>query len=111
MLAQLCDFDTVYFNSFLPRVFQNGWDHGKNSEECNLCHKLWLSNSYIFAIQCRRPCIFQTMISVGSNNLSLKYKKFTWFDIKDIGIRKLEFVAMTQFLCSKTLKAGCLKKI
>ena len=34
------------------------------------------------------------MISVGSNNLSLKYKKFT-FDIEDIGIRKLEFVAMT----------------
>jgi len=32
---------------------------------------------YIFATQCRRPFIFQTMNSVGPNNLSLKYQSFS----------------------------------
>ena len=40
-------------------------------KELSLCHKLWFSNAYIFATQCRRPQIFQTMNSVRSNNLSL----------------------------------------
>ena len=46
--------------------------------------------------------IFQTMNSVRSNNLSLKYQKFTTLDSKDKGIIKLEFVTKTQFL--STLK-------
>ena len=33
-----------------------------------------------------------------SNNLSLKYQTFTPSGCKDIGIRKFEFVAKTQFL-------------
>ena len=34
-----------------------------------------------------------------SNNLSLKYERFTTTDGKDIGIRKFEFVTRTHFLC------------
>ena len=47
----------------------------------------------IFATQCRRPKIFQTMIYIRSNNLSLKYKRFTLSGCEDIWIRKFEFVA------------------
>ena len=43
---------------------------------------------YIFATQFRRPWIFQTMNSVRSNIISLKYQKFTPLG-KYIGIRKL----------------------
>ena len=39
------------------------------------------------------------MNSVRSNNISLKYQRFATLDSKDIGIRKSEFVAKTQFLC------------
>ena len=45
----------------------------KLSKELSFCHKLWYSNFNIVAIQCRRPLIFQTMNSIWSNNLSLKY--------------------------------------
>ena len=38
------------------------------------------------------------MNSVGSKNLSLKHKWPTLLGCTDIGIRKLEFVAKTQFL-------------
>ena len=48
--------------------------------------------------RCRRPLIFQTMNSVKSNSLSLKYRRFTPSGCKDIEIRKFEFVAKTQFL-------------
>ncbi len=44
------------------------------------------------------PQIFQTMNSVRSNDISLKYKRFTTLDSKDKGIIKSEFV--TQFLFS-----------
>ena len=43
------------------------------------------------------PWIFQTMNYVGSNNLSLKYQKFTLLGCNDIGFRKFKFVAKTQF--------------
>ena len=39
------------------------------------------------------------MNSVRSNNLSLKYQRFIPWRCKDIGTRKFEFVAITQFLC------------
>ena len=48
--------------------------------------------------QCCRPLIFQTINSDGSNNQSLKYQRFTPSCFRDIGIRKLGFVAKTQFL-------------
>ena len=38
------------------------------------------------------------MTSVNSNNLNLKYQRFTSSGCRDIGIRKLGFVAKTQFL-------------
>ena len=69
----------------------------------SFCHKLGFSNFNIVATQCRRPFIFQTMNSVRPKNLSLKYKRFTSSDRKDIGIRKFEFVTKTQFLYSVTV--------
>ena len=63
----------------------------------SLCHNLIFSNPYIIATQCGRPLIFQTMNSVISN--SLEYKRFnTSSGCLDIGIRKYEIVAKTQFL-------------
>ena len=41
------------------------------------------------------------MNSDGSNNQSLKYQRFTPSGFRDIGIRKLGFVAKTQFLSGK----------
>ena len=38
------------------------------------------------------------MISVRLNYLSLKYQRFTTNCCNDIGIRKFDFVARTQFL-------------
>jgi len=38
------------------------------------------------------------MTSLISNNISLKYQRFTSFGCRNIGIRKLGFVAKTQFL-------------
>ena len=52
----------------------------------------------MFATQCRRLWIFQTMNSVVSNNQSLKYQGFTSAGCKDIGFRHFEFVAKTQFV-------------
>ena len=46
-------------------------------KELSFCHKLYFSNLFIFATQCRRPLIFQTMNSVTPNILSLKYQWFT----------------------------------
>ena len=44
---------------------------------------------------------------IESNNLNLKCQRFTASGCRDIGIRKLVFVAKTQFLCSAyTLNRG-----
>ena len=56
---------------------------------------LIFSYPYIFATICRRPWIFQTIHSVRSNSVSLKYQSFIPLGWKDIGIRKIEFVATT----------------
>ena len=61
------------------------------------CHKLWFSIPYIFATQCCRPWIFQTINSVRSNNLSLKYQRFRPPGCRDIGFRNFEFVAKLNF--------------
>ena len=46
------------------------------TKKFSLCHKLWFSNlCFIFANQCRRSQIFQTMNSAMSNNPSLRYQK------------------------------------
>ena len=55
-------------------------------------YKLWFSNFCIFLTKCGRPYMFQTKNFVSSNNLSLKSG---WIDL---GIRRFEFVAKTQYL-------------
>ena len=67
-------------------------------KELTLCHKLWFSNPYIFGLQRRKPLIFQTYIFWSNKSRSLKFQKFTTLESKDIGIRKSEFVAKSQFL-------------
>ena len=69
-----------------------------NGKELSFCHKLWFSNSYNLATHSPRPLIFQTISSVRSNSLSLKYQRFKPSGCKDEGVRKCEFVAKTQFL-------------
>ena len=78
--------------TFIQR-YKSSW------KELSLCLKFWFSNPNIFGFQRRKPLIFQTMTFVRSNNISLKYQKFTTLGSKDIEIRKTEFVAKTQFLC------------
>ena len=45
----------------------------------------------------RRSKMFQTIKSVKSNNLCLKYQSFTSSDCKDKGVRQYEFVADPQW--------------
>jgi len=44
---------------------------------------------------------------VRSNNRSLKFQRFTPTGCRDMRIRKIEFVAKTQFLCSSTTLLQC----
>ena len=63
------------------------------------------SNPYIFATQCRRSYVFQTINSLRLNNLSLKYQMFMPSGCKDIQIKKFEFVTKTEFFYKqKTFK-------
>ena len=59
------------------------WDKEK---ELSLCHILWFSNHYIFGTKCCRPYIYQTMNSVRSNNMNLKYQRLTTSSSKDIEV-------------------------
>ena len=43
-----------------------------------------ISNHNIFATQCRRPKMFQTINSIRRNNASLKYQNFTSSCCKDV---------------------------
>ncbi len=72
-------------------------------KELSLCHKLWFSNHHIFGFQRRKPLTFQTMTSVRSNYISLKYLICTKLGSKDIRIINSEFVAKTQFLYTKII--------
>ena len=69
-----------------------------HAKELSFCHKFKYSYPYILATQCHRPQIFQTISSVRSNNLSLKFQRFTPTGCRDIEMRKFEFAAKTQFL-------------
>ena len=62
------------------------------TKELSFSHKLWFSNFNIVA----------TMNTVRLKNVSLKYQRFTLSGCKDVGITKVEFVAMTQFLYIKS---------
>ena len=79
-------------------TFSKQFDIILKGKELSLCHKLKFSNPYIFAILKCISLIFQTQI-ISSNIIhSLKYLRSTTISCKDIGIRKSEFVAKTQFL-------------
>ena len=62
------------------------------AKELSLCHNLWI----IIPIS----LIFQPYIIWSNRIHSLKYLSSTTLESKDIGFRKTEFVAKTQFLCS-----------
>ena len=74
------------------------------AKKLSLWNKLLFSIPYIFATLCGRPWIFQTLNSVKTSNLSLKNQWFTAIGCKDIGSRKFEFVATTQFLLCTLLE-------
>ena len=56
-----------------------------------------LERNYVFITNSN--LLIQNKNSVRSNNLGSKYQKFTPSGCRDLGIRKLKFVAKTQFLC------------
>ena len=70
-------------------------------KELSLLPKSRFFNPYFFATHCRVPQTFQTLNSGRSNRLNLKYQSFTPSVCKERGIKKFEFVAITQFLCSQ----------
>ena len=72
-------------------------------KELCLCHKLKFFNHYIFRAKCCRPLIVQTVNSVKSNNLSLKYHRLQISGCKDIGVYIFEIEAKTQFLWGKSI--------
>ena len=92
-----------YFFSFLLIVLNgmsvNDSTFGVLPKELSFCHKLYFSNLYIFATQCRMTFdISNYEFCLSLNNLSVKYQRFTSLDCKDTGIRQFEFVTKTQFL-------------
>ena len=58
------------------------------TKELSLCAT---NSSFLIPYLCRRAKIFQTSNSVISNNVILKYQRFTPSGCIDIGIRKLKF--------------------
>ena len=85
-------------NIYPPKVNENEYCVGQRifGKKLSLWHKLRFSNPYIFATHWHR---MNSMNSVRSNYLSLKYARFTPSGCKYKEIRKFEFVAKTQFLC------------
>lgn len=63
----------------------------------NKYSKVLFSYPYIFVTLYRRPYIFKTMNYIRSNDLNLKYERCTSSFCKDIGRRKIELLAKTQF--------------
>ena len=76
--------------------FWNPYNYLFLIKSLNLSHKLKFSNSYIFKTSWCNPPIFQTLI-YGSNIIH----SLTYLRPNDIGFRKSEFVAKTQFLWFK----------
>ena len=90
--------------------------NNSNFIELSFCHKLWFSNFDIFANKSSRSLIFQTMNSVSSNNISLKYHRCTPSGCIDIGKRKFKCLAKTMFslfwkvsiICYRDIKSNSL---
>ena len=70
-----------------------------NLNELSLCFKIWFSDPKVLATQCHKFWILQAKNSVRSNNLSLKYQRFSTSVCKDIGFIK-KFVTKSQFILS-----------
>ena len=70
-------------------------------KKLSFCHILGFFNSNISETLCGRTLIFQTINSVRSSILSLKYQRFAPSGCNDIGIRKSQFVVKTQLLQEK----------
>ena len=70
---------------------------GKFQTELSLCHKLWFFNPCIISIRCCRRLIFQTINSVRSNSLSLKYQRLTPSGYRDIRIIKFKWRKLNSF--------------
>ena len=71
--------------------------------------KVFAENSdFLITISLSNPMAYsidaQTMNSVRSNSQSLKRQRFITWGCKDIGIRKSEFVAKSQILCSHFIR-------
>ena len=60
-------------------------------KEMSFFNKFLFFNAYILATQCRKPLIFQTINSVRSNCLSLKYQRFAPSGRQDIEIIQVDF--------------------
>ena len=80
------------------------------SKELSLWNKIKYLNLNIFRTRCCKPLIFQTQIIWSNRIHTLKYLRYATFDSKDIVIKKLEFVAKTQFLYTKIHKYAILCK-
>ena len=78
-----CAFMCVCGGRGVKIIFELNWLHLIFIEELSLCHKLLFSNFDIFATQCHRYLIFQTLNAVRSNIPSLKCLRFTLSGCKD----------------------------
>ena len=108
---------STYLVAFVVSKFDNRKYRFKNiskllikifflQKELSYSHKFWFCNSCIFATQCRQCLIFQTMISVKSNNPSFKYQRLTPSGCKDIWrYSKVENVRKYVFFLKKNLKS------
>ena len=82
----------VLVNLFKGRTFlrRRKWGMKFQVKELSSYHKLWFSYPHTFVTQFCRSLIFQTMHSVRSINLSLKYQR-KFVDIKFVGKSKFLF--------------------
>ena len=64
----------------------------------SLWNKIKYLNLNMFRTRCCKPMIFQTQIIWSNRIHSLKYLRSTTLICRDKGIKKSEFVTMTQFL-------------
>ena len=87
----------------LNNLYVEGFDDYVLTEiikELSLWNNIKYLNLNIFRTRCCKPLIFQTQIIWSNRINSLKYLRSATFGSKDKVIRKSEFVAKTQFLCS-----------
>ena len=84
---------SIEFDLLLLVSLQCDQLYGKEIKSLPQLYKLWLIyNPNIFATQCCRPTIIQTINYVSTDNLSLKYQRFTPSGCKVIGKRILIWV-------------------